>query len=145
MRRLLLPVVATALLLAGCTGGGSSADPGATATPTASPTFSADFADLEQEYDARLGVYAIDTGTGQVVEHRAGERFAYASTIKAIAVGADAVLLGRPWVYGLAVGGEDGVREVLKNFKADFELTMGLAGCKDVSEITAETLRPRKR
>lgn len=88
MRRLLLPVVATALLLAGCTGGGSSADPGATATPTASPTFSADFADLEQEYDARLGVYAIDTGTGQVVEHRAGERFAYASTIKAIAVGA---------------------------------------------------------
>jgi beta-lactamase class A len=88
MRRLLLPVVATALLLAGCTGGGSSADPGATSTPTASPTFSADFADLEQEYDARLGVYAIDTGTGQVVEHRAGERFAYASTIKAIAVGA---------------------------------------------------------
>jgi isopentenyl diphosphate isomerase/L-lactate dehydrogenase-like FMN-dependent dehydrogenase len=68
-----------------------------------------------------------------------------ADIFKAIAVGADAVLLGRPWVYGLAVGGEEGVREVLKNFKADFELTMGLAGCKDVSEITPETLRPRKR
>lgn len=68
-----------------------------------------------------------------------------ADIFKAIAVGADAVLLGRPWVYGLAVGGEEGVREVLKNFKADFELTMGLAGCKNVSEITAETLRPRKR
>jgi beta-lactamase class A len=88
MRRLLLPVIAAALLLAGCTGGDDEPDRRDGATPTTSPTFSADFADLEKEYDARLGVYAIDTGTGQVVEHRAGERFAYASTIKALAVGA---------------------------------------------------------
>jgi beta-lactamase class A len=87
MRRLLLPVIAAALLLAGCTGDDDAPD-GRTATPTTSPTFAADFADLEEEYDARLGVYAIDTGTGQVVRHRADERFAYASTIKAIAVGA---------------------------------------------------------
>jgi beta-lactamase class A len=88
MRRLLLPVIATAVLLSGCTGGGDDPAPDGTARPTASPTTSADFVGLEDEYDARLGVYAIDTGTGQVVEHRAGERFAYASTIKAIAVGA---------------------------------------------------------
>ncbi len=88
MRRLLLPVIAATLVLAGCTGGDDAPDGGEEPTATASPTFSADFADLEEEYDARLGVYAIDTGTGQVVEHRADERFAYASTIKALAVGA---------------------------------------------------------
>lgn len=43
---------------------------------------------LEREYDARLGVFAIDTGSGAVVAHRDGERFAYASTLKALAVGA---------------------------------------------------------
>ncbi|NYI03935.1 class A beta-lactamase [Allostreptomyces psammosilenae] len=43
---------------------------------------------LEDEYDARLGVYALDTGTGREVAHRADERFAYASTFKALAVGA---------------------------------------------------------
>lgn len=46
------------------------------------------FAALEQTHGARLGVYAIDTGTGRTVAYRAGERFAYASTIKALAAGA---------------------------------------------------------
>ena len=39
---------------------------------------------------------------------------------------------GRPHVYGLALAGEDGVREVVTNFMADFDLTMGLAGCRSV-------------
>lgn len=60
---------------------------------------------------------------------------------KSLALGARAVCIGRPYVYGLALAGEEGVYEVLRNFMADFELTMGLAGCKDVSEITRETLR----
>ncbi|MFG3691577.1 class A beta-lactamase [Micromonospora sp. NPDC047740] len=47
-----------------------------------------DFARLEAEFDARLGVYAIDTGTGRTVEHRADERFGYASTFKALAAAA---------------------------------------------------------
>ncbi|MFC3688534.1 class A beta-lactamase [Aquipuribacter hungaricus] len=51
-----------------------------------------DLADLEDKHDARIGVYAVDTVTGRSVEHRADERFAYASTIKALAVG---VLLDR--------------------------------------------------
>ncbi len=46
------------------------------------------FARLEEEYDARLGVYALDTGTGEFVEYRADERFAYCSTFKVLAFGA---------------------------------------------------------
>jgi lactate 2-monooxygenase len=52
------------------------------------------------------------------------------------------VLVGRPWVYGLAIAGEAGVREVLQNFQADFDLTMGLAGCASVGDITREALVP---
>ena len=43
---------------------------------------------LEEQYDARLGVHAVDTGSGRTIDHRADERFAYASTIKALAAGA---------------------------------------------------------
>jgi lactate 2-monooxygenase len=65
-----------------------------------------------------------------------------ADIFKALALGARAVLLGRPYVYGLALAGEAGVREVVTNFLADFDLTMGLAGCRSVSEISSETLVP---
>jgi lactate 2-monooxygenase len=65
-----------------------------------------------------------------------------ADVFKALALGARAVLVGRPWVYGLAIAGEAGVREVLQNFQADFDLTMGLAGCASVGEITREALVP---
>ncbi len=46
------------------------------------------FAKLEEKYDAKLGVYALDTGTNQTVTYHPDERFAYASTHKALAVGA---------------------------------------------------------
>ncbi|HWH46068.1 MAG TPA: lactate 2-monooxygenase [Thermoleophilaceae bacterium] len=58
-----------------------------------------------------------------------------ADAFKAIALGASAVLIGRPHVYGLALAGEAGVHEVLSNFTADFDLTMGLAGIRSASEI----------
>jgi lactate 2-monooxygenase len=48
--------------------------------------------------------------------------------VVALALGAEAVLVGRPWVYGLAVGGEDGVRAVLRNLLGELDLTLGLAG-----------------
>jgi isopentenyl diphosphate isomerase/L-lactate dehydrogenase-like FMN-dependent dehydrogenase len=48
--------------------------------------------------------------------------------IVALALGARAVLVGRPWVYGLAVGGEEGVRDVLCNLLGELDLTLGLAG-----------------
>jgi lactate 2-monooxygenase len=63
-----------------------------------------------------------------------------ADIFKALALGARAVLLGRPYVYGLALAGEAGVREVVTNFIADFDLTMGLAGCRSVAEIGPEAL-----
>jgi lactate 2-monooxygenase len=64
-----------------------------------------------------------------------------ADIFKALAMGATAVCLGRPYVYGLAAGGEKGVREVLRNFKADFELTMRLSGCRSISEISRTSLK----
>jgi lactate 2-monooxygenase len=63
-----------------------------------------------------------------------------ADMFKALALGASAVCIGRPYLWGLAAGGESGVREVIRNFLADFDLTMGLAGCRSVAEIRAETL-----
>jgi len=63
-----------------------------------------------------------------------------ADAFKALALGATAVGLGRPYAYGLAIAGERGVREVLQNFKADFDLTLGLAGCRSIAEIGPENL-----
>ena len=63
-----------------------------------------------------------------------------ADVFKALALGATAVCLGRPYVYGLALGGEEGVREVLRNLIADFDLTMGLAGCRSFSGITEDAI-----
>lgn len=63
-----------------------------------------------------------------------------ADVFKALALGVNAVCIGRPYVYGLTLGGEEGVKQVLRNFLADFELTMGLAGCKNIAEISREAL-----
>jgi lactate 2-monooxygenase len=51
-----------------------------------------------------------------------------ADVVKALAVGADAALIGRPYVYGLAVGGKDGVAAVLTQLAAETDLTLALAG-----------------
>ena len=63
-----------------------------------------------------------------------------ADVFRALALGATAVGLGRPYVWGLAAGGEDGVREVIRNLRADFDLTLGLAGCASVSEVTPDSV-----
>ena len=63
-----------------------------------------------------------------------------ADALKALAMGADAVCLGRPYIYGLALAGEEGVREVIQNFKADFDLTLGLSGHASISELSPECL-----
>ncbi|MGW7360898.1 class A beta-lactamase [Streptomyces sp. NPDC054802] len=64
-----------------------SADADTTADAAAQPA-SRDLKKLEREFDARLGVYAIDTGTGREIAYRDGERFPFASTFKALAAGA---------------------------------------------------------
>lgn len=63
-----------------------------------------------------------------------------ADVFKALAMGANAVCVGRPYVYGLTIAGERGVYEVLRNLLAEFELTMALAGCRNIQEITENTL-----
>jgi isopentenyl diphosphate isomerase/L-lactate dehydrogenase-like FMN-dependent dehydrogenase len=64
-----------------------------------------------------------------------------ADVFRALALGADAVGLGRPYVWGLAAGGEDGVREVIRNLRADFDLTLGLAGCASLADIARDSVQ----
>jgi len=64
-----------------------------------------------------------------------------ADVFKAIALGAKAVGVGRPYVYALATGGTRGVVDYLRYLQADFEFTMALSGCKNVGEIGREFLR----
>ena len=61
--------------------------------------------------------------------------------LKAIALGARAVLIGRAYLWGLAVAGEDGVREVLRILRDELELSMALAGRTSVAAIDSSLIR----
>jgi lactate 2-monooxygenase len=61
----------------------------------------------------------------------------------AVALGAAAVLVGRPWVYGLAIGGAAGAEAVLRNLIAELDLGLGLSGNARLSELTTEIMEPR--
>ena len=63
-----------------------------------------------------------------------------ADVVKALALGARAVLLGRPYLYALALAGEAGVRQVLRDLAADIDLTLGLCGCSSLAELTPDLL-----
>jgi len=58
--------------------------------------------------------------------------------LKAIALGAVAVLIGRPTAWGLAVDGEEGVFRVLEIFREELDTAFALSGCRTVSDITSE-------
>ncbi len=58
-----------------------------------------------------------------------------ADVLKALALGADAVLLGRPYAYGLAVGGQAGVEAVIRQLAAEIDLTLALIGARAVGEL----------
>ncbi|MEO8665947.1 MAG: alpha-hydroxy acid oxidase, partial [Ignavibacteria bacterium] len=60
--------------------------------------------------------------------------------IKAIALGAKAVLVGRPVIWGLAVGGQNGVSEVLEILRRETDLAMALCGCDSVNKILRELI-----
>ena len=62
--------------------------------------------------------------------------------VQAIALGADAVMLGRPILYGLALQGEHGVRKVLQMLKRELLLAMQLAGCTSLAAITPGLVLP---
>ena len=55
---------------------------------------------------------------------------------KALALGARAVLIGRPYLWGLAAQGEAGVTRVLEMLRTELALTMGLSGCRSIAEIS---------
>lgn len=63
-----------------------------------------------------------------------------ADVVKALALGASSVLLGRPYMYGLTLAGEQGVKDVIRNVLADFDLTMALSGQASVSELDPSLL-----
>jgi beta-lactamase class A len=104
LRRLAPLFASAALVLTACTPG--SAEPAPSPTPPASsgpsdamarekvappapaPDIAAEISRLEKKYAAVVGLYAVDTGTGVEVAHRADRRFAYASTFKALAAAA---------------------------------------------------------
>jgi lactate 2-monooxygenase len=66
-----------------------------------------------------------------------------ADAFVALALGATAVGIGRPHVYGLALAGDAGVSEVLRNLRAELDLTMALTGCRTIADITPDLVRPR--
>jgi lactate 2-monooxygenase len=66
-----------------------------------------------------------------------------ADVLKAVALGAQAVLIGRPYAYCLGLAGEAGVRHVLRALRTDFEITMRLAGLASLADLTPATLTRR--
>ncbi len=64
-----------------------------------------------------------------------------ADVFKALALGADAVCIGRPYVWGLALAGQEGVEHVLRCLLADFDLTLALSGYTKVAQVDRSALR----
>jgi len=67
------------------------------------------------------------------------------AVLKALALGASAVLIGRPAVWGLAAEGEDGVAGVLEILRAELENAMALTGCGTLGEVGRELVAPAPR
>ncbi|HWC22135.1 MAG TPA: alpha-hydroxy-acid oxidizing protein [Flexivirga sp.] len=63
-----------------------------------------------------------------------------ADIFKALALGASAVLVGRPWLYGLALDGAAGAQAVMERLLAELDLTMGLSGIASIDQITRDCL-----
>jgi lactate 2-monooxygenase len=66
-----------------------------------------------------------------------------ADAVKALALGARAVLIARPAMWGLALGGEEGVRHVLRTFLGELDNTLAMAGYRSPRELTPGSLRAR--
>ncbi|CBQ68927.1 related to CYB2-lactate dehydrogenase cytochrome b2 [Sporisorium reilianum SRZ2] len=108
--------------------GGRQVD-GAVGSLTQLPAIADYIHSLPRKHDAEQKTVIFDSGV------RCG-----ADIMKALCLGADAVAVGRPWCWGLALNGEQGVRDVLKTLLADFELNAGLAGFQSTKELGRHAL-----
>jgi len=88
--------------------------------------------------DALPGVVAAVDGRAPVL-FDSGVRGG-ADVFRALALGAAAICVGRPWVYGMAIAGEEGAREALRNLIAEFDLVLGLSGHRSIGELTQDAL-----
>jgi len=61
--------------------------------------------------------------------------------VRALALGARACLVGRPWMYGLAAGGQAGVSRALRILAAEIDRTLALIGVTNVADLTPDVLR----
>jgi len=91
--------------------------------------------------DALPGVVAAVRGAGSAapIIFDSGIRCG-ADVFVALALGASAVGIGRPHVYGLALAGADGVSEVLRNLRAELDLLLALTGCTSLADLTPDRL-----
>jgi lactate 2-monooxygenase len=80
-------------------------------------------------------------GDGMTVMLDSGIRSG-ADVFKAVALGADAVLVGRPFLWGLALDGQNGVETVLRCILAELDLTMALSSCTELRDLDPSLLRP---
>jgi 4-hydroxymandelate oxidase len=80
----------------------------------------------------------VDAVAGAVEVYVDGGIHRGTDVLKAMAYGARAVLVGRPVLWGLAVGGEAGVKYVLEMLRNEFDLAMALAGCPSLSTVSRD-------
>jgi lactate 2-monooxygenase len=102
-----------------------------------------------RQVDGAVGALDALPGVVEAVDGRCEVLFdsgirSGADALKALALGARAVLLGRPYIWGLALGGAEGVAEVLRSFLADLDLAMALSGYANIDEVDASALVPRR-
>ncbi len=98
-----------------------------------------------RQVDGAVGALDALPGVVEAVDGRCEVLFdsgirSGADALKALALGARAVLLGRPYIWGLALGGAEGVAEVLRSFLADVDLAMALSGYANIDEVDASAL-----
>ena len=82
----------------------------------------------------------VDAADGLPVIFDSGIRSG-ADVIKALALGATAVAVGRPYAYGLAIGGTDGIVHVLRSILAEADLIMAVDGYPTLADLTRDSLR----
>ena len=131
-------VLVAAVLLVGCTDAPRATldDPRVDTEPPVAVEPAPDDAVCDQEERATL-VAAVD---GQVDVILDGGVRRGTDVVKALALGARAVSVGRPYVWGLAADGRAGVARVLEILRAEIDRTLALIGCASVSDVGPEHL-----